>query len=112
MATVASTSVTEIPHGYNEQLHAIYQASVAAAAAADNVTITLPASWQGKGFTIVDCHAEKFAAAAVGARTRTAVAISVVSHVEATGVVTLLVGAVALDGVGGNRVYITVAPAT
>jgi hypothetical protein len=100
MADVVATAVTEIPNGYNNENIIVFQATVGAANAADDIKITLPTRWQGIGVGIVSATIMQWGAADAGARTKTfvplAVAADTITIVEATGVVSLKLGAVAI----------------
>ena len=107
---VAATAIKEIYKGLNSEQIKTFQAVVGVTAAFDTVTVTLPTGWSGTGFTLVKARLEEFATAAAGARTKTEIPISEVSYVEATGVISLVLGA---TGVATNgRAIIEIAPAS
>lgn len=110
MPTVASTAVTGIPPGYNNDNRESFQATVGAALASDTVTVQLPSRWTGRGVAIEGVTIEQFAAADAGARTRTSVPIVSWSHVESTGVLSVLLGATAITNPA--RIVVTVLPGT
>lgn len=116
MPTVAATSVAEKDFRDKPGVAQEVAAVLPTASAADSVTVTLPARWRGIGISIGPVRAEKWTtgdpATAAGARTRAVVPVTFVSVVEATGVVTLLLGATAVLSTETGRVYVTVSPAS
>ena len=94
MATVVSTAVTEISNGYNDENIITFQAAIGAATSGDTVTITLPSRWQkiGVGVTSVAIQAWTTSDLA-GARTKASIVVTSYSLVEATGVLSVLIGA-------------------
>jgi len=110
MATTTATDIKAIPLGYNQENWELFQAAVAASAAADSIAVTVPTRWIGQGFTVVSARCEQFVqATASGARTKTNVPVTVTSVDEATGIVTLLIGATAITATAG-RVLLLLAP--
>jgi hypothetical protein len=100
MADVVATAVTEIPSGYNNENIIVFQATVGVANAADTVKMTLPTRWLGIGVGIVSATIMQWVTADAGARTKTFVPLSgdadAIGIVEATGVISLKLGAVAI----------------
>lgn len=86
MANITSTSVAEVPIGYNQGNVITFEAQILATtvSAADTVDIALPARWAGKGFQVIAVSAEKYtiSGASVGSRVRTAVALTVTTVTE------------------------------
>lgn len=109
MATVVATGVTGVPPGYNNDNRETFQGTVPVATSGDTVTYTLPERWRGRGVSIVDVTLQKFATAAVGARTKTSLAVTSWSYVESTGVLSVVIGA---DVDTNGRLLVTVVPGT
>lgn len=114
MSTVVATAVVEVPNGPNDENIKVHQATVGAAAASDTISITMPlnadgvtSDYVGKSFSILSVRVEQWVDAAAGARTKTDVPIASFSYVETTGILSIVLGATAITGVG--RAVFTVA---
>lgn len=108
MSDIVPTSIKESAKGINEERHSVYRAVIPAATSSDDLRITLPANRRAKGFTVLHAQLVKYGAGAAGARTKTHVAITSMSYIETTGVVTIRPAA-ALDGAGANEAWLLIA---
>lgn len=93
MATVSATNIRGLNPGYNNDNRETIHAEVPTCSSGDTVEVQLPDRWKGRGSILTALLISQFASAAEGARTRASVAVTSYSHVESTGVLSVVVGA-------------------
>ena len=114
MSTVAASAVGQVDNEAGLSAAQLFEGVVGTSTDGDTITFTLPAKWQGQGFGVVSVSCQKWttgAPTAQGGRTKAVQPISLVSFVESTGVVSMLLGTGA--DIGGSetaRVYVLIAP--
>lgn len=123
MAIVVATAIEEMDRGYTDNNQQWFVAALPDASAADSITFQLPGVWAqeagqvSRSVSVLAARAEQWTTAAIGARTKTNVPITITNIVESTGLITILVGSTAIVGnastpLGGAQLFIQVALAT
>lgn len=107
MSDIIPTSTKQSARGQNFERHSVFKFVVPAATSADDLRLTLPTRFAGKAFRVIGARLCKKTTTDPTTNVVTDVAITSMSHVESTGVVTIRPAA-ALDGAGGNEAWLII----